>query len=153
MDKEQDEEGYPKLLLLCGKLLLYSPLQIVQIYRRMILQIRRWLILWEMICWRKWNEKMARCMMTLILAVGRSMKWMMTLNLCNIPLKKMLKINYTHVSLAQPMAKEILWRVTIFFISQRIDERGGLFRAKRRWSEGNISCKGNEGVYFGGSCN
>ena len=75
---------------------------------------------------------MVRCMMTLILAVWGIMKWMITLNLCMIPLNEILEINYTYVSLTQPMAKEILLRVTIIFISQIMDERGGLFRAKRR---------------------
>ena len=70
-------------------------------------------------------------MMNLILAVRRSMKWMITLNLCLMPLKKILEINYTYGSLTQPMAKDILCRVTIIFISQIMDERGGLFRAKR----------------------
>ena len=44
-------------------------------------------------------------MMTLILAARRSMKWKMTLNLWMMPLNKILEINYTYVSLAQPMAK------------------------------------------------
>ena len=76
-----------------------------------------WLIIWEMICWRQWHEKMAICMMNLILDVGRSMKRMITLNICLIPLKKILEINYTYVSLTQPMAKYILCRTTIFFPS------------------------------------
>ena len=91
--------------------------------------------------------------MTLILAVGRSMKWMTTLNICLMPLKKILEINYTYGSLTQPMSKEILSRITIFFIYQRMEERGRLFRAKRRWLEGKKYCKGDEGVYFGESCN
>ena len=37
------------------------------------------------------------------------------------------------------------------FIYQRMDDRGGLFRAKQRWIEGKISCKENEGVSFGDS--
>ena len=71
---------------------------------------------------------MVRCMVTLILAVWRSMKWMMTLNLFLMPLEKIIDIKYTYVSMAQLTAKEILWRVTIFFISQIMDEKGGLFR-------------------------
>ena len=67
-------------------------------------------------------------MVTLILAVWRSMKWMMTLNLFLMPLKNIIDIKYTHGSMAQLTAKEILWRVTIFFISQIMDEKGGLFR-------------------------
>ena len=74
--------------------------------------------------------------MNLILAVRRSMKWMITLNLCLMPLKKILEINYTYGSLTQPMAKEILWRVTIFFISHRKYESGGLFKSKLRLIEG-----------------
>ena len=75
---------------------------------------------------------MVICIMNLILAVGRSMKWTMTLNICLINLKKILEINYIYGSLTQPMEKDILWRVTIIFIYQRIDERGGLFRGKQR---------------------
>ena len=71
-------------------------------------------------------------MMTLIIAVGRSMKWMMALIMCLIHLNKILEINYTYGSLTQPMAKYILWRVTIFFIYRRMDEKGGLFRVKVR---------------------
>ena len=90
------------------------------------------MVLWDMIFWRKWNKKMVRFMMTLILAVGKSTKWMMILNLCLMTLNKILDINYTYGSMTQTMAKEIFWRLTIIFISQRMDERGGLFRAKRR---------------------
>ena len=70
--------------------------------------------------------------MNLILAVGRSMKWMMTLNLCLMSLGKIIDINYTYGSMIQPMSKEILCRVTIIFIYHRMDDRGGLFRAKKR---------------------
>ena len=73
---------------------------------------------------------MVRYVMTLILAVVRNMKFMMTLNLCLIPLKKILEINYTYGSLKQPTKKDILWRVTIIFISQRMSDRDGLFIAK-----------------------
>ena len=75
---------------------------------------------------------MVRCTTTLILAVGRRMKCIMTLNLCLMPLKKIIEMNYKYVSLIKPMAKEILWRVNIFFIYQRMDERGGLLRATKR---------------------
>ena len=85
-----------------------------------------------MILWMKWNEKMIIYVMTLILDVGRNMKFMMKLNLCMISLKKILWINYTYGSLKQPTEKNILWRVTIFFISQRMDDRDGLFVAKGR---------------------
>ena len=47
------------------------------------------------------------------------------------------------------MSKEILWRVTIIFISQIMHERGGLFRAKEDDQKENIYYKGNEGIYFG----
>ena len=77
-------------------------------------------------------KKMVTCMMTMILDMWRSMAWMMTINLCLMPLKKIIEINYTYGSLTQPMTKEILWRVNIFFIYQRMDERGGLFREKWR---------------------
>ena len=73
---------------------------------------------------------MVMFMMTLILAVGRSMKWIMTLNICLMPLKKIRVIKYTYGSIKHPMVKDILQRVTIFFISQIIDERWGLFRSK-----------------------
>ena len=49
---------------------------------------------------------MVRYVMTLILDMGRNMKLIMTLNLCLIPLEKILEINYTYVSLKQPMAKK-----------------------------------------------
>ena len=61
---------------------------------------------------------------------------MMTLDLCMIPLKKILEINYTCVSMTQPMEIYILWRVTIFFIYQKMDERGRVFIAKGRRLEG-----------------
>ena len=49
----------------------------------------------------KWNEKMVIYVMTLVLAVGRNMKLTMTLNLCLMPLKKILEINYTYGYLKQ----------------------------------------------------
>ena len=58
--------------------------------------------------------------MTLILDMGRNMQCMMTLNLYLKPLKKIVDMNYTYGSLKQPMTKNILWRVTIFFIYQRM---------------------------------
>ena len=75
---------------------------------------------------------MLRYLMSLILAVRRNMKLMMTLNLCPMPLKKKLDINYTYGSLEKPLAKEILCGVTILFIAQRMDERGGLSRTTQR---------------------
>ena len=114
----------------------YKPLQRVHIHWMPRCQIRRFLIIREMIFWRQWNEIMAICMMNLILALGRSMECMTKLNLCLMLLKKILEINYTYGSLPQPMEKNILWKVTITPPPQRMDERGGLFRAKQRRSEG-----------------
>ena len=52
---------------------------------------------------------MVRCVVNLILDVGRNIKWIMTLNLCIMTLKKILKINYIYGSLKKPMAKKIWW--------------------------------------------
>ena len=92
------------------------------------------MILWEVIFWRQWNEKMVRYVMTLNLSVGRNMKWMITLNLCLVPLKKILEIKYTYGSLKEQMEKKILDRVTILFISKILGERGELFISKGRRS-------------------
>ena len=113
----------------------YSLIQRVQIHQSLIFQIRRWLIQWEIIFRRQWNKKMVRCLMNLILAVGRSMQYMMTLNPCLMHLKKILDINYTYGYLTQTMTQDILWRVKIFFIFLRMDERGGVFRAKWIWTK------------------
>ena len=86
------------LLMTTMLLFLYIPVQGVQIHWRLICRMRRWLILWEMICWRQWNEKMLIYGMTLVLDLGRNMKWTMTLNLCLINLKKKTEINYTYGS-------------------------------------------------------
>ena len=67
--------------------------------------------------------------MNLILDVGRIMKWMIALNLCLIPLNKILQINYTYGSLTQQMAKEILWRVK-FYLFIREWMRGGGYSEK-----------------------
>ena len=67
-------------------------------------------------------------MITLILAVERSMKLMMTLNLCLINLKKILDINYTYGSLAQLIAKDILWRVIIILFPIEWVIEGGYSR-------------------------
>ena len=58
--------------------------------------------------------------MTLIIAVGRNMKWIMTLNHCLVLLEKILDIIYTYGSLKQPMAKNILLRFNHIFIYQRM---------------------------------
>ena len=74
---------------------------------------------------------MVRSMMNLILDMGRNMKWTTILNLGLITLNKILKDKlYIRLS-KKTMAKKILWRVTIFFIFQRMVERGGLFTEKR----------------------
>ena len=70
--------------------------------------------------------------MNLIIDIERNIKCILTLNLCLIPKNKIIEINYTYGSLKQPTTKNILWRVTILFISQRKGERGGLFRSKGR---------------------
>ena len=85
---------------------------------------------------------MGRCMITLILDVGRSMKWMMTFNLCLIPLKKILEINYKYGYLKQPTDKEILWRVTISFIlSDDGLERGVIWRKTKITRRGKYLAK------------
>ena len=74
---------------------------------------------------------MVRSMMNLILDMGRNMKWTTILNLGLITLNKILK-NKLYIRLSKKtMAKKILWRVTIFFIFQRMVERGRLFTEKR----------------------
>ena len=45
-------------------------------------------------------------------------------------IKKIVEIKYTYGSLNQLTAQNILWRVNILFISQRMGERVGLFLAK-----------------------
>ena len=55
--------------------------------------------------------------MTMILAVGRNMKLMMTLNICMIPLKKILEINYTYVYLKQPTKKYLVEGNNISYFS------------------------------------
>ena len=51
------------------------------------------------------ESKMVIYVMTLILAVGRNIKFMMTLNLCIIPLNKILEVNYSYGSMKQPTEK------------------------------------------------
>ena len=82
-------------------------------------------MLLEMILWRQWNEKKLRGMMNMVLAVERSLKWMMPLNIWMMPLKKILEINYTYGSMTQPTAKEILWRVTIYLFLRESTRDGG----------------------------
>ena len=114
----------------------YRSLQRVQMHQIVRWQVMRWLILWEMVCWRQWNEKMVKYVMSLILAVRRNIKWVMILNICMIQLKKIQEINYTYGYLKRPMAKNILWRVTIFYISQIMGERGRFFIEKLILPEG-----------------
>ena len=49
--------------------------------------------------------KMVRYVMTLILDLGRNMKWMMTINICIVPLKKIIEINYKCEYIKRPMVK------------------------------------------------
>ena len=79
---------------------------------------------------------MARSGMILILAVGRNIKCLMKVTLCLMTLNKIVEIKYTYVFLNQPMEQNILWRVTILFIFQRMGGRRGLLREKVRWPEG-----------------
>ena len=74
--------------------------------------------------------KMLRYVMTLILAVGRKIKWMMKLNICLIPLKKIQEINYKYVSLKQTMSKNILWRVIMFLFLREGVREGGYSKQK-----------------------
>ena len=87
-----------------------------------------WLILWWMIFWRKWNDKLAKSVMNLIITVGINMKCMMTIYLCLIYLNKIVEIKYTYGFLNQPMAQNKLCRVTILFICHRMGGRNRLFR-------------------------
>ena len=66
----------------------------------------------------KWNEKMVRYVMNLILAVGRNMKLTMTLNLCLMPLNKIIEINYTYGSLKQTTEKYLVEGNNIFYLSE-----------------------------------
>ena len=66
----------------------------------------------------KWNGKMVRYVMTLILAVGRNMKLMMTINLCIMPLNKIIDIKYTYGSLKQPTEKYLVQGNNIFYFSE-----------------------------------
>ena len=78
-------------------------LQRVQIHQRLILHIMMWLIIWDMICWRKFNKKMILYVITLIIDVGRNMKWIMKLNIYMMLWNKILDRNYTYGSLKQPI--------------------------------------------------
>ena len=62
--------------------------------------------------------------MTMILAVGRNMKLMMTLNICMIPLKKILEIKYTYVYLKQPTKKYLVEGNNILFLREWVIDMG-----------------------------
>ena len=64
----------------------------------------------------KCNETILRYVVTLILAVGGNMKLVMKLNIC-MPLKKILKINYTYGSLKQPTEKYLVKGNNTFYLS------------------------------------
>ena len=67
----------------------------------------------------------------MILAVGRNMKLITTLNLCLIPLKKILEINYTYGYLKNQRKKYLVEGKNIF-IYHKMDDRDGLLIAKGR---------------------
>ena len=69
--------------------------------------------------------------MNLILAVGRNMKLMITLNIYLMSLKKILEINYTYGSL-EKLTKKNLVEGNNIFISHRMGDGDGLFIAKVR---------------------
>ena len=48
----------------------------------------------------------------------------------------------------KPMVRNILWRVTIVFISQKLGGRGGLFRANVRCPEGKNNMQSKLGCLF-----
>ena len=52
--------------------------------------------------------KTVRYVMTLILYLGKNMKFMVTLTIYSIPLNKILRIIYIYGYLDQPMVKKIL---------------------------------------------
>ena len=49
---------YFSMLLMTIMFLKYRSLQRVHIHQKMILYMRMWLIIWDMVRWRQWNEKM-----------------------------------------------------------------------------------------------
>ena len=89
-----------------------------------------WLILSKIVFLSQCNMKIVRYLMTLILDVGRNMKWSITLNIYLIPLMQIDEIKYSYRDLNQPINQNIVWRVTILFISQRLFEKGCLLRSK-----------------------
>ena len=77
---------------------------------------------------------------------------MMKLNLYLMPLNKILEIYYTYVSLTQPMAKYILWKLTTFLFLREWIREGG-YSEQNEDDHKKKSCKVNEGVFFGELCN
>ena len=73
---------------------------------------------------------MVRYVMTLIISVGGEHE--MEDNNYSLSYTLKLGIKYIYGSLNQPMAQNILWRVTTLFIYHRIGEIWGLFRSKVR---------------------
>ena len=74
---------------------------------------------------------MVRCMMTLILSVGRIMKCMTEIILCLIPLNKILDKLYIWLSDTTNVKRDLV-EVNNIFLSHIMDVRGGLFRAKEK---------------------
>ena len=67
---------------------------------------------------------------------------MMTINLCLIPLKKIIEINYTCGSLEKPMTKEILWRLTVFLFPREWIIEGGYLEQNEDCQRGEYIAKG-----------
>ena len=92
--------------------------------------------------------KMLISVMTLILAVGKDVKWIMTLTLCLIPLNKILYINiYTWISEQNNAAKDLVKRDNFLFIREWFRE-GGYSEQKEAEQKANISCKVNKFIDF-----
>ena len=106
-------------------LVFYHPPRILNIYCSVRYHMRMWLILCYMICWSQCNSKIVRSVMTLVQSVGSNMKWIATLTHFLIPLIQIVFIKYTYGFLNQPMAQNILWRVTIFPFSKILCGIGG----------------------------
>ena len=76
------------------------------------------------------------------------MKWILTLTIC-LMLLKIIR-NRIYIWISEPTnGKKVIWRVTILFISQRMDKIGGLFRAKLRGPEIIKSFQKKLGQLFG----
>ena len=85
-------------------------------------------------------KKMVRYVMNQIIDMGSNIKLIMTLNLFMIPLNKILETNYTYGSPKQQIAKNILCRITILFISQIMGEGGWYSEQKEYGQKAKISC-------------